>query len=63
MIYLVSGVKLTGTIRSFDKYSVVLENDTASNSQGHMIYKHAIATVTIIRARIRTEGREPLHSS
>ena len=24
-IYLVSGVKLTGRIRSFDKYSVVLE--------------------------------------
>ena len=26
-IYLVSGVKLTGRIRSFDKYSVLLENN------------------------------------
>ena len=26
-IYLVSGVKLTGKIRSFDKYSVLLENN------------------------------------
>jgi len=31
-IYLVSGVKLTGRIRSFDKYSVVLENQTTRNS-------------------------------
>ncbi len=28
-IYLVSGVKLTGKIRSFDKYSVLLENNCA----------------------------------
>jgi RNA chaperone Hfq len=27
-IYLVSGVKLTGKIRSFDKYSVLLENNS-----------------------------------
>jgi host factor-I protein len=40
-IYLVSGVKLTGKIRSFDKYSVLLEN----NSQEQLIFKHAISTV------------------
>jgi host factor-I protein len=40
-IYLVSGVKLTGKIRSFDKYSVLLE----SNSQEQLIFKHAISTV------------------
>lgn len=40
-IYLVSGVKLTGRIRSFDKYSVVLE----SNNQEQLIFKHAISTV------------------
>ena len=39
-IYLVSGVKLTGKIRSFDKYSVLLEN----NSQEQLIFKHAIST-------------------
>jgi len=42
-IYLVSGVKLTGKIRSFDKYSVLLEN----NSQEQLIFKHAISTVVI----------------
>ena len=40
-IYLVSGVKLTGRIRSFDKYSVVLD----TNNQEQLIFKHAIATV------------------
>ena len=45
-IYLVSGVKLTGKIRSFDKYSVLLEN----NSQEQLIFKHAISTVVSNRA-------------
>jgi host factor-I protein len=44
-IYLVSGVKLTGRIRSFDKYSVVLE----TGSQEQLIFKHAISTVVIAR--------------
>jgi host factor-I protein len=44
-IYLLSGVKLTGRIRSFDKYSVILE----SNSGEQMIFKHAIATVVLPR--------------
>jgi host factor-I protein len=45
-IYLVSGVKLTGRIRSFDKYSVVLD----SNNQEQLIFKHAISTVVLQRA-------------
>jgi host factor-I protein len=40
-VYLISGVKLTGKIRSFDKYSVLLEN----NNQEQLIFKHAISTV------------------
>ena len=40
-IYLLSGVKLTGRIRSFDKYSVVLD----TNNQEQLIFKHAISTV------------------
>ena len=42
-IYLVSGVKLTGRIRSFDKYSVVLE----TSNQEQLIFKHAISTVVV----------------
>jgi host factor-I protein len=44
-IYLLSGVKLTGRIRSFDKYSVVLE----SNQQEQLIFKHAISTIVLSR--------------
>jgi host factor-I protein len=44
-IYLMSGVKLTGRIRSFDKYSVILE----SNNSEQLIFKHAISTVVISR--------------
>jgi host factor-I protein len=52
-IYLVSGVKLTGKIRSFDKYSVLLEN----NSQEQLIFKHAISTVVTNRSVMHTEHR------
>jgi host factor-I protein len=45
-IYLISGVKLTGRIRSFDKYSVVLD----TNNQEQLIFKHAISTVVMGRA-------------
>jgi host factor-I protein len=46
-IYLLSGVKLSGRIRSFDKYSVVLE----TNNQEQLIFKHAISTVVMSRSQ------------
>src|SRR5665213_1277824 len=52
-IYLVSGVKLTGKIRSFDKYSVLLEN----NAQEQLIFKHAISTVVSGRVGPHTDSR------
>jgi host factor-I protein len=45
-IYLLSGVKLSGRIRSFDKYSLVLE----TNNQEQLIFKHAISTVVTVRS-------------
>ena len=63
-IYLLSGVKLTGRIRSFDKYSVVLE----TSNQEQLIFKHAISTVVMSRtshperhmeARVTTETLAP----
>ena len=41
-VFLISGVKLIGRIKGFDKYSVILE----ANSQEQLIFKHAISTVT-----------------
>ncbi len=40
-VYLVSGKRLTGILRRFDRYAVVLEN------HGHeqLVYKHAIASI------------------
>jgi len=46
-------VKLTGKIRSFDKYSVLLEN----NAQEQLIFKHAISTVVNGRVGPHAEGQ------
>jgi len=53
-IYLLSGVKLSGRIRSFDKYSVVLE----TNNQEQLIFKHAISTVATGRT-LHSHGERP----
>ena len=45
-IYLMSGVKLTGRIKSFDKYSLVLE----TSNQEQLIFKHAISTLVTQKA-------------
>ena len=45
-IFLMGGIKLSGKIRSFDKYSVILE----SNHQEQLIFKHAISTVVLSRS-------------
>lgn len=45
-IYLLGGVRLNGRIKSFDKYSLILE----SNNQEHLVFKHAISTVVTARA-------------
>lgn len=44
-IYLVNGAKLLGRIKSFDKFSVMLE----SASQEQLIFKHAISTISHAR--------------
>ena len=44
-IYLMHGAKLTGRIKSFDKFSVLLE----SGAQELLIFKHAISTISHAR--------------
>lgn len=61
-IYLIGGVKLTGRIRSFDKFSVVLE----SGNLEQLIFKHAISTISVPRSSFhhsRSEGHAHLHSA
>ncbi|MGH9541262.1 MAG: RNA chaperone Hfq [Terriglobales bacterium] len=48
-LYLLSGVKLSGRIRSFDKYCLVLE----TSNQEQLIFKHAISTVVMQRGAVR----------
>jgi host factor-I protein len=54
-IYLMSGVKLSGRIKSFDKYSVVLE----TNNQEQLIFKHAISTVVVSKPFHAAAGAHP----
>jgi host factor-I protein len=42
LIYLVNGAKLNGRIRSFDKFSILLE----SGSHEQLVFKHAISTIS-----------------
>ena len=44
-IYLMHGAKLTGRIKSFDKFSVLLE----SGATEQLIFKHAISTISHAR--------------
>jgi host factor-I protein len=44
-IYLVNGTKLMGRIKSFDKFSMILETGT----QEQLIFKHAISTISHTR--------------
>ena len=49
-VYLVNGIKLQGTIESFDQFVVLLRNTVSQ-----MVYKHAISTVVPAR-NVRMSG-------
>lgn len=53
-IFLMSGVKLMGRLKGFDKFSVILD----SNHQEQLIFKHAISTVTTSRGPGHAVRRE-----
>lgn len=40
VVYLTNGVRLRGTIKSFDSFVILLEEGTQS-----LIYKHAVSTI------------------
>lgn len=44
-LYLMNGIKLIGRIKSFDKFSVLLD----AGQQEMLIFKHAISTVSVPR--------------
>jgi len=42
-VYLISGKRLTGILRRFDRFSVILEN----HGQEQLVYKHAVASISL----------------
>ncbi len=54
-VYLISGKRLTGILRRFDRYAVVIESRGAEQ----LVYKHAIASITPANGYVEpsSEGR------
>ncbi|HWG49236.1 MAG TPA: RNA chaperone Hfq [Candidatus Acidoferrales bacterium] len=44
-VYLLNGVRVTGRVRCFDKYAVIL----ADSNQEQLIFKHSISTAFLCR--------------
>lgn len=42
-VHLLNGLKVSGSVRSFDKYSIVLENTT----QEQLIFKHSVSALLV----------------
>lgn len=51
-IFLVNGIKLQGTVESFDQFVILLKNTVSQ-----MVYKHAISTVVPSR-NVRLEAAD-----
>lgn len=41
LIYLMNGFQLRGTVKGFDNFTVIIENE----GKQQMVYKHAISTI------------------
>jgi host factor-I protein len=41
-VYLVNGAKLTGRIKNFDRFAIILE----TNGIDQMLFKHAVSTIS-----------------
>ena len=41
-VYLVNGAKLTGRIKNFDRFAIILE----TNGVDQMLFKHAVSTIS-----------------
>lgn len=46
IIYLVNGFQLRGSVKGFDNFTVIMENE----GKQQLVYKHAISTITPFRA-------------
>lgn len=51
IIHLLHGSTLSGRIKSFDKFSVLLD----VSGQDYLIFKHAVSTISVERKKINPE--------
>lgn len=67
-VYLLNGARVTGRVRSFDKYSLVMENDEVEQ----LVFKHSISAAFVCRdqkcpqcipAKSNSTGRETAMAS
>ena len=62
IIYLVNGFQIRGSVRGFDNFTVIIEQD----GKQQLVYKHAVSTISplsaleIIAPEVRREERSPL---
>ena len=49
-LYLLNGIKLIGRVKSFDKFSVLLD----AGQQEMLIFKHAVSTISVPRSSAET---------
>lgn len=54
IVHLTNGLKLEGTVKGFDNFTLVL-ND---NGREHLIYKHAVSTVTPLETKTIVSHKE-----
>ncbi|MAE20658.1 RNA chaperone Hfq [Candidatus Poribacteria bacterium] len=55
-IYLVNGIKLQGSVDSFDQFVILLKSQQVSQ----MVYKHAVSTIVPSRpVSLPKSGQEP----
>ena len=54
VIYLVNGFQLRGSVKGFDNFTVIIEND----GKQQLVYKHAISTITPFRPLTSTHREE-----
>ena len=53
-VFLTNGFQFKGTVKGFDSFTVVLENEGKQN----LVYKHAISTVVPLRPVALRESEE-----
>jgi len=58
-VYLISGVKLSGRVKAFDRYCIVFE----THQQEQLIFKHAISTVIATHHASSVQDQSPEQST